>query len=205
MIYILDDTVSQRRNELYYLQDAPYKEICALIEKPTMKLIKDKVLQDFSKEGNHLLCIHKSLMFFNEEAEKLDNSANLRNNLIKQIKEKEIKCIVFSGDVNNNKGLGFIKKDVFYRNLKVFLDNLIAGDMEIDILYDGAMYKVAERIRMLNGIIDIVNMECPPFDNPQLEELLLKYLGKDPKMLIESWINKGMSKKEIRQFINDNL
>lgn len=205
MIYILDDTVSQRRNEMLYLQNAPYKEVCVLVEKPTMKLIKDKVLQDFSKEGNHLLCIHKSLMFFNEEGKKLDNSDNLRNNLIKQIKEKGIKCIVFSGDVNNNKGLCFVKKDVFYRNLRVFLDALIVGNMEIDILYDGAMCKIAERKRLLNGIIDIINMECPPYDNPTLADLLLRYLGKDPNRVIELWTSKSWSKKEIRQFINDNL
>ena len=205
MIYILDDTVSQRRNEMQYLQDVPYKEVCTLIEKPTMKLIKDKVLQDFSKEGQRLLCIHKSLMFFNDDGGKLDNSDNLRNNLIKQIKEKGIKCIVFSGDVINNKESCFIKKDVFYKNLKTFLDGVMHGNMEIGILYDGSLYKIAERKRLLNGIIDIINMECPPYDNPTLAGLLLRYLGKDPNTVIELWTSKSWSKKEIRQFINDNL
>ena len=125
--------------------------------------------------------------------------------MIKQIKGKGIKCIVFSGDVNNNKGLCFVKKDVFYRNLRVFLDALIVGNMEIDILYDGAMCKIAERKRLLNGIIDIINMECPPYDNPTLADLLLRFLGKDPNTVIELWTSKSWSKKEIRQFINDNL
>ena len=107
--------------------------------------------------------------------------------------------------MSRNREKLFIDKHAFYSNLKLFLDAMIAGNMVLDILYDGASYKIEERKRLLNEIIDIVNMECPPFDNPQLDELLLQYLGEDPKTLIESWINKGVSKKEIRQFINDNL
>ena len=82
---------------------------------------------------------------------------------------------------------------------------IAGGDVELNILYDGAFYKIAKRKRLLNEIVDIINMECPPYDNPLLTDLLFQYFGEDPKIVLELWVNKGFSKKEIRQYINDNL
>ena len=82
---------------------------------------------------------------------------------------------------------------------------IAGGDVELDILYDGAFYKIAERKRLLNEIVDIINMECPPYNNPLLSDLLFQYFGEDPDKVLELWANKGFSRKEIRQYINDNL
>lgn len=204
MIYILDDTVSQRRNEIHYLQNAPYSEVCVLIERPTKKINRE-ILASFSDNQNNILCIHRSLKYFNDSGAELVESDTIRNSMIEQIRQKGVTCIVFGRDMSRNREKLFIDKDVFYRNLKLFLDTMIEGNVELDILYDGALYKIAERKRLLNEIVDIINMECPPYDNPLLSDLLFQYFGEDPKTVLESWTNKGFSKKEIRQYINDNL
>lgn len=204
MIYILDDTVSQRKNDIQFLLTHPYSEVCNLIAKPTKKTNRE-ILSSFSGNQNGLLCIHRSLKYFNDFGSELSESETIRNNMIEQVREMNIACVVFGRDMSRNREKLLIDKDVFYRNLRVFLDTMIAGNMEIDILYDGVLYKTAERKRLLNGIIDIINMENSLSDNPLLADLLLRYFGKDPKSIIELWKNKGLSKKEIRQFINDNL
>ena len=204
MIYILDDTVSQRRSEIHYLQNAPYSEVCVLIERPTKKINRE-ILASFSDNQNNILCIHRSLKYFNDSGAELVESDTIRNSLIEQIRQKGVTCIVFGRDMSRNREKLFIDKDVFYRNLKLFLDTMIEGNVEFDILYDGALYKIAERKRLLNEIVDIINMECPPYDNLLLSDLLFQYFGEDPKTVLESWTNKGFSKKEIRQYINDNL
>ena len=204
MIYILDDTVSQRRSEIHYLQNAPYSEVCVLIERPTKKINRE-ILASFSDNQNNILCIHRSLKYFNDSGAELVESDTIRNSLIEQIRQKGVTCIVFGRDMSRNREKLFIDKDVFYRNLKLLLDTMIEGNVEFDILYDGALYKIAERKRLLNEIVDIINMECPPYDNLLLSDLLFQYFGEDPKTVLESWTNKGFSKKEIRQYINDNL
>ena len=206
MIYILDDSVTeQRKKEMQYLQSAPYSEACVLIEKPTKKINRE-ILATFSDNQNSLLCIHRSLKYFNDSGAELDEYETIRNNFIEQIRQKNVSCIVFGRDMSRNREKLFIDKDVFYRNLKLFLDTMVAGgDVELDILYDGALYKIAERKRLLNEIVDVINMECPPYDNPLLSDLLFQYFGEDPNTVLEIWANKGFSKKEIRQYINDNL
>ena len=166
MIYILDDTVSQRKSEIQYLQNTPYSKECTLIEEPTMKLIKETVLQDFPKEGKHLLCIHKSLKFFNENHGVLSNSDKLKNNVVLKAKENGIFCIEFSGSIifPGNKEQLQINKNLFYQNLKPFLDKWIEGELVVDILYDGARYKIAERKRLLNEIISLINCESSKID-----------------------------------------
>ena len=150
--------------------------------------------------------MHTSLLkYFNDSGAELVESDTIRNSLIEQIRQKGVTCIVFGRDMSRNREKLFIDKDVFYRNLKLFLDTMIEGNVEFDILYDGALYKIAERKRLLNEIVDIINMECPPYDNLLLSDLLFQYFGEDPKTVLESWTNKGFSKKEIRQYINDNL
>jgi len=206
MIYILDDSVTeQRKKEIQYLQNTPYSEVCVLIEKPTKKINRE-ILATFSDDQNCLLCIHRSLKYFNDFGSELAESEAIRNNMIEQVKQMNISCMVFGRDMSRNREKLFIDKDVFYRNLKLFLDTMIAGgDVELDILYDGAFYKIAERKRLLNEIVDIINMECPPYNNPLLSDLLFQYFGEDPDKVLELWANKGFSRKEIRQYINDNL
>lgn len=206
MIYILDDSVTeQRKKEIQYLQNTPYSEVCVLIEKPTKKINRE-ILATFSDDQNCLLCIHRSLKYFNDFGSELAESEAIRNNMIKQVKQMNISCMVFGRDMSRNREKLFIDKDVFYRNLKLFLDTMIAGgDVELDILYDGAFYKIAERKRLLNEIVDIINMECPPYNNPLLSDLLFQYFGEDPDKVLELWANKGFSRKEIRHYINDNL
>lgn len=205
MIYILDDTVSQRKNEIQYLQNTSYSEVCTLIERSTKKIFR-VILDSFSEKQNGLLCIHRSLKYFNDSgAEITEQGDNTIDNFIKEVRQMNIACIVFGRDMSRNREKLTIDKNVFYRNLKLFLDTMIAGNMVLDILYDGALYKIAERKRLLNEIINIINFECPPYDTPLLFDLLSRYFGEDPKAILELWTNKGYSKKEIRQYINDNL
>ena len=64
---------------------------------------------------------------------------------------------------------------------------------------------MVDLLRIQNLVVDIINMEYPPYDNPLLSDLLFQYFGEDPKIVLELWASKGFSKKEIRQYINDNL
>lgn len=205
MIYILDDSLTeQRKKEMQYLQNDHFSEVCVLIEKPTKKINRE-ILATFSNDQNSLLCIHRSLKYFNDSGAELTESDAIRNNFIEQIRQKGVTCIVFGRDMSRNKEKLFIDKDVFYRNFKPFLDTMIAGDAEIDILYDGAQYKIAERKRLLDEILDIINMEYPSYSNPLLSNLLFQYFGEDPNIVLKLWTNKGFSKKEIRHYMNDNL
>ena len=205
MIYILDDSLTeQRKNEIQYLKSAPYSELCTLIEKPTKKITR-VILSSFSGNPNDLLCIHRSLKYYIDSETILAESDTLRKNMIDQVRQKKVACVVFGRDISRNREKLFIDKDTFYRNLKLFLDTMIDGDMVLDILYDGALYKIAERKRLLNEIIDIINMEGPSSVNPLLSDLMSQYFGEDSQELLESWEGNGLSKKEIRQYINDNL
>lgn len=205
MIFILDDSLTeQRKIEIEYLKNVPYSEMCTFIEKPTKKINRD-ILASFSGDINDLLCIHRSIKYFNDSGAELPESDTIRNNMIEQVRQKNVACVVFGRDMSRNREKLFIDKDVFYRNLKLFLDTMLAGEIVLDVLYDGASYKIAERKRLLNEIINNINFECPPYDTPSLSDLLLRYFGEDPKMIIELWTSKGYSKKEIRQYINDNL
>ena len=211
MIYILDDSLTeQRKKEIQYLQNTPYSEVCTLIEKPTKKINRD-ILTSFSGDKDDLLCIHRSLKYFNDSKAILSESDIIRNNMIDQVRKKNVVCVVFGRDMSRNRERLYIDKDAFYRNLKLFLDTMIAGDMVLDILYDGALYKIAERKRLLNEIINVINLEWSLDDEKVAENKILLGLmqqyfrGEEPRKIIETWKNKCLSKKEIRQFINDNL
>ena len=93
MIYILDDTISQRRDSIKYLKESPYSDFCMVVEFPTLKHVKD-IFNVFMDKGEHMLCIHRSLMLYNDDAVKLGNSETIRNNIIAQAKEKDIECVV---------------------------------------------------------------------------------------------------------------
>lgn len=211
MIYILDDSLTeQRKKEIQYLQNTPYSEVCTLIERPTKKINRD-ILTSFSGDKDDLLCIHRSLKYFNDSKAILSESDIIRNNMIDQVRKKNVACVVFGRDMSRNREKLFIDKDAFYRNLKLFLDTMIAGDMALDILYDGALYKIAERKRLLNEIINVINLEWSLDDekvaeNKNLLGLMQQYFKEEePLEIIDIWKNKNLSKKEIRQFINDNL
>ena len=205
MIYILDDTISQRKESVGFLQESPYSEICLVVEYPTLKQVRE-IFKVFSEKGNHLFCIHRSLMFYSDDAAKLGNSENIRNSIIIQANERKIDYIVFGRDINTNKNNKFVDKDLFYRNLELFLDNWNEGNCDMDILYEGAMYKIASRKRMLDEIITIVNMDENPYENPRLLNALREYFpGVSPDDVVSTWKRKEMSKREIRQYINEKL
>ena len=91
------------------------------------------------------------------------------------------------------------------------MDKWIEGELVVDILYDGVRYKNAERKRLLTEIISLINRESSKIDDDliqdaQLTQLLSQFFQENnPQSIVKSWINKKMTKKEIRQFINDNL
>lgn len=205
MIYILDDTISQRKGSILYLKEEPYLDICKIIEFPTNSDNRT-ILETFSKDGDHMLCIHRSLMYFNDSKETLSNSETIRRNFISQVTKMNINSVVFGRDMNNNRELLFIDKDRFYSNLKFFLDQWIDNNEEIDILYEGAMYKIATRKKLLDRIITIINDGGLQYNNTELKDCLKEYLPEeDPESLISRWVNQNMTKKYIRMFINEKL
>lgn len=206
MIYILDDTISQRRKDVAFLEEPQYKSICTLIEKPTMITIREEIPNSFLTQGNHMLCIHWSQKFFNDDLTEKNNSDRIKENFIKQTKEKKIRCVVFGGNTTRNKELGFIDKELFYRNLKLFLDSWIDGSDNLDLLYEGEKSNLIPRKKLLETIIEIINFDCPPYNNTKLLDLLSQYYPDlDPTTITETWLKKGFTKKEIRQNLNRSL
>ena len=208
MIYILDDTISQRKPSIRFLWDGNYSDTCKIIEYPTVKDIRE-ILTSITGFDNSLICIHKSLKIYTEERLALNNSDILRNNFITQIKQitcNKCDCVIFSGDISTIRDNLYINKDLFYRNLKLFLDNWKKGNYEIRILFDGPMYKYADRKRLLDIIITITNTEDFPYENTTLRSALKDFFTeKQPEEVISYWKKKEMSKKEIRQYINELL
>lgn len=206
MIYIFDDSITvQRKAMLSFLHDESYSRICKVIEQPTMEMLRN-TSASITTDKIPLVCIHRSLKIFNENGEALGNAETIRGNFVSGIRGGNIPCIVFGRDMNNNKQSLFIDKDLFYRNLKLFLDSYSRGTLEPNILYDGALYHIADRKRQLNTILTIVNSEDKESWNKNsiLEKAIESYLPNDNFFdIIEQW--KQMSKKEIMYYINEKL
>lgn len=119
MIIIADDTFDTEK--FTFLKEEKYKEVCKIY-----KTIKTTDLADVKNEieRSTLFCCHKSLQIFSPDEKPLGNDDNYkhREKLIGIAKEK----VEFSGGIDdNNLESKKMRKDDFYKHLKLFLDYYI--------------------------------------------------------------------------------
>lgn len=134
MIIIADDTFETEK--FSFLKEEKYTAVCKVY-----KVVKTIDLSEVKKEieKSTLFCYHKSLQLFdpNENPLKNDDNHKFRENLIGFAKEK----VEFSGGIDdNNLSLKKMKKQDFYKNLKIFLDDyIITKNLNLEILFFGQL------------------------------------------------------------------
>lgn len=132
MIIIADDTFETEK--FSFLKEEKYTAVCKVFKTiKTTDLLKVK--EEIQK--SMLFCYHKSLQLFNPDENPLknDDNHNFRENLITSAKEK----VEFSGGIDdNNLSLKKMKKQDFYKNLRLFLDYYIQTQvLNLEILFFG--------------------------------------------------------------------
>lgn len=207
MIIILDDTFDQRQkyHDVSYLSEERYKDICTVYEYPTMLAFKN-IIQEL--DNIQLVCNHRSLRLFNREKNVIEGNEAIKN-LFNQIDSKSILRLEFGRDMHSNFDAKTLDKDLFYINLKSFLDNYIATkEIELKILFYGINYQELERMTQIDLFLNKMNLvEIKDFRNNKaiLDGVKLVFTNEEPNDIIANWINQGLSKKQIRDIINTQI
>lgn len=207
MIIILDDTFNVRHkySDITYLKDEKYKKICKIIEKPTLKDFRS-IVSDF--KNIDLLCNHRSLKLFNEKQDVINGSQAIQNLFI-QAQSENVLRLEFGRDMHPNIKAKTLDKDVFYSNLKPFLDNYIeTKHIELKILFYGESYAELEYLSVIDKMMDEINFSnSNDFKNNEsiLNGIRLVFIDKDPLEVIDEWMKKELSKKEIFTIINNQI
>jgi hypothetical protein len=210
MILILDDSFTDRKKyqDLTYLEDVKYKDIFDIYEiiKPT------DIIQIVSKiSASKLVCNHKTLQLFDNGNNALNDKMNLelRENLLTKISKLGIPRIEFSRGLETNYESNKIDKELFYHNLRHLLDHFIEkGEIELKILFWGKNYKIAERLGLVQKMLtEIRNTNIVDFVNNETIILGIHavYYVDNPESIISYWKEKGFSKNNIIDEINNYL
>lgn len=207
MIVILDDTFGARHkfSDVRYLKDEKYSSKVKILENPTKKDFREFMAENHKMQ---LLCNHRSLRLFNDKLEVIDGKEAILN-FFNYLQAENIQRIEFGRDMHSNLKAKTLDKDIFYNNLKAFLDNLIAnGQVEIKILFYGPNYKELEFLSAINHMMDEINItdineiQNNPFIIHGLELLFTEKL---PLQIIHEWKEKTLNKKEILSIINNKI
>lgn len=207
MIIVLDDTFEQRLNynDVSYLSDEKYKDICTVYDYPTMPAFKN-IIQDL--DNIQLICNHRSLRLFNRDKNVIDGKEAIKN-IFNKTDSKNIIRLEFGRDMHSNFDAKTLDKDLFYTNLKSFLDNYLATkEIELKILYYGINYKELERITHINLVLNKINfVEIDDFkkDKAILDGVKLVFPEEDPIIVIDKWKEQGLNKKQIKYLINNQI
>lgn len=207
MIIILDDTFDQRQkyHDVSYFSEEKYKDICTVHEYPTLLVFKN-VIQEL--DNIQLICNHRSLRLFNREKNVIDGKEAIKN-LFNQIDTKSILRLEFGRDMHSNFDAKTLDKDLFYTNLKPFLDNYLATkEIELKILFYGINYKELERMTQIDLFLNKINLvEIKDFKNNKaiLDGVKLVFPNENPHNIIDNWIDRNLSKKQIRDLINTQI
>jgi hypothetical protein len=133
----------------------------------------------------------------------------MKENFIRRIDLLKIERIEFGRDLHTNFSAKTIDKNLFYTNLKSFLDFYISNNvLDLKFLYYGENYEEIEMMTLIDKVIDeIRSIDVSEFRHNQLIHDGLKSLfsSENPIDIIENWNKKGFSKKEIIHILNENL
>lgn len=210
MILILDDTEKLReRFEIEFLYEKEYKQACQLIDKKPY--IRDIMQLAQNLTNFEIVCHHRSLRIQKEEGNNSSDEdiSKMKENFIRTIDERKIEKIEFGRDMHTNIITKTIDKNLFYANLKSFIDFYILNKtIELKILFYGENYKEIEKMTLIDKVIDeIRSTDINEFKNNQLIHDGLRSLFpiENPIDIIENWNKKELSKKDIIHIINENL
>lgn len=207
MIVILDDTFNARHkySDVNFLAEEKYRNVCIIFDRPTKKDFR-KILVDF--KNIHLLCNHRSLKLFNDNQDIIDGKEAIQN-LLLQAQSENVPRLEFGRDMHSNFKAKTIDKDIFYNNLKSFLDNYMdTQKMELKILFYGENYAELEYLSAIDRMMDEINFSNSiDFKNNEsiLTGIRLVFPDKDPLNIVEEWMYKGLSKKQIILIINNQI
>lgn len=204
MIIILDDTFNERHkySDVTYLSELGYSKVCNIYRKPTYKILR-AISNNIKKY--ELLCNHRSLRLSNKLGEPANNE-EANDNFYKQFAANGIPRIEFGRAMHTNYDLLKLDKNIFYDNLKSFLDHYINnGSIEIKILYYGSNYKEIQKLTDLEKLIDeVINNDIANFkDNEIIKRGIEMFItNRSPNEVIDEWIENGLTKKDIRIYLN---
>lgn len=207
MVVILDDTFNARLryDDVSFLANEKYKNICLIFDSPTKKDFR-KIVLGFN--NIRLLCNHRSLKLFNDNHNIIDGKEAIQN-LLFQAQSENVPRVEFGRDMHSNFKAKTLDKDVFYSNLKSFLDNYMdTKKIEPKILFYGDNYAELEYLSAIDRMMDEINFsDSTNFRNNKLilTGISLIMPDRNPLDIVTEWIDKGLNKKEIITIINNQI
>lgn len=210
MIIILDDTFIDRHkfHNVEFLEEDKYKQVCLVYSclKTTEinNLIKNQSKFDF-------FGYHKSLQLYNNNSAPLNFEENTRYReiLLNKVSTRNISKVEFSRGLETIYESKKIDKDLFYRNLKGFLDYFIKfNNIEPRILFWGLDFQKKENMSVVQkALIQIRLNKIDDFKNNSLiiSGIDLIYGENSSKNIINEWVNDSLSKNEIIKKINKKI
>jgi hypothetical protein len=210
MIIILDDTFIDRHkyHDISFLEEDIYKKKCL-----AFSIIKTT---DFSSliaklDDCKLLCNHKTLQLYDKESKPLSKENNIafRESLLNQVSNLKIRRVEFSRGLETNFEANKIDKDLFYSNLKIFLDYYLQnGKIEEGILFYGSDFKEQEKltaIQNMMGRIRSVGFDSFAKDDIIIKGISLLYPHELHSAIFERWKKENLSKSNIIKEINNQI
>lgn len=210
MIIIIDDTFKDRFkfNDVQYLEEERYKNVCSI--KTIIKTIEIEEIEEIIKKSK-ILCFHKTLQLYDVNGHPLKSDSNdlSRRALINNSLKLNISHIEFSRRLGNNILVNQIDKDLFYKNLRDFLDYYIDHNLiEKKILYYGKRFRENEKMTIIqNTLVAIRITPLNEFSSNFIikQGLELLYPNENVVEVINQWINKNLTKEEIIKQINNKI
>jgi hypothetical protein len=210
MVIIIDDTFIDRHkfHDIEYLKEERYQAICKVfsIVKTTEISQIIRLLPDCK-----IFCNHKTLQLYNNSGLPLniEDNTKYRESLLNNIGHSSIQRIEFSRGLETNYETKKIDKDLFYTNLKPFLDYHLENNIfESKIIFWGNNFQEKERLTIIQNMllqIRMVNIQEFQHNSAIKIGLSVLYPKQDITKTIERWINSQLSKNEIIQEINKNI
>lgn len=210
MVIIIDDTFIDRHkyHDVEYLKEEQYQEICKVFS-----IIKTTEISHIIKllPECRVFCNHKTLQLYNNAGSPLniEDNTKIRESLLNAVEKESIQRIEFSGGIETNYETKKINKDLFYTNLKSFLDyKLTRNVFEVKILFYGYNFEEKERLTKIQNMILAIRMnDSIEFKNNSDIQVGLSvlYPNQDNTITIERWIDSKLSKNEIIQEINKSI
>lgn len=210
MIIILDDTFIDRHkySDVAFLDEEKYKNACIV-----KSIIKTTELEDVEEQLSqcNLFCNHKTLQLYDLKGNPLNNEINSkkRESFLNIVAKKNISRIEFSKVLETNIEASKIDKDLFYTNLKAFLDHYIESNIiETKILFYGIDFQEQEKMAAIqNALLEIRLSQGNEFKTNLLilKGLQLVYGKSNTEGMIEYWLENNTTKSEIINEINKQI
>jgi len=210
MIIIVDDTFKDRHkfHNVEYLKNKKYRQVCTVHS--FIKTIDLVSLIEKLKDCK-LFCNHKTLQLYdsNNKVLNLEDNTKYRENILNKVTLENIPRIEFSRGLETDIAVNKIDKDLFYSNLKAFLDYYIDNKIiETKILFWGNDFEERERLSVIqNMLMQIRMVKIEDFNNNTIIEagIEILYPQNTFEEIINKWKSKHFSKNDIINEINNHI